>query len=181
MAFLIYKKTTASGRARYEQLQPLRLGGRDGLIARHVRTVPSDDCASWHLDTAALLKLAGRDAAAEGLTVLFDIGGPQATNVCLYELFQVHGSCRDTVTELALDLYIVVDREIGAAVPAFLREFEVPVPDQPRRLAEILTLSGGPGGGDWKWGAPSLQLGAMIVPGRRQHTNGSPALAATRP
>jgi hypothetical protein len=30
-------------------------------------------------------------------------------------------------------------------------------------LGEMLALTGGPGGGDWKWDATSLQLGATVV------------------
>jgi molybdate transport system substrate-binding protein len=36
------------------------------------------------------------------------------------------------------------------------------VPDKPRLLGETLALTGGPGGGDWKWAATSLQLGATV-------------------
>jgi hypothetical protein len=38
MAFLIYKKTSDGKTVRYyEKIQPIKLSGRDGLIARHVR------------------------------------------------------------------------------------------------------------------------------------------------
>ena len=42
MAFLIYKKYGNAETIRYEQLQLLRLGGRDGLIAQHVKTLTGD-------------------------------------------------------------------------------------------------------------------------------------------
>ena len=59
MAFLIYKKTDAGTNIRYERIKPLKLGGSDGLIARHVKSLPADQTASWKLDAAGLLRLAG--------------------------------------------------------------------------------------------------------------------------
>ena len=57
MAFLIYKKTAAGTTLRYERIRPLKLGGRDGAIARHVKSLSVEQGASWRLDAAALLKL----------------------------------------------------------------------------------------------------------------------------
>ena len=47
MAFLIYKKYGNAETIRYEKLQPLKLGGRDGLIAKHVKTLTGDQTRSW--------------------------------------------------------------------------------------------------------------------------------------
>ena len=172
MAFLTYKKTVAGGNASYEQLKPLKLGGRDGLIARHVQTLSDEDARSWKLDAAALLKLAGQESA--GTAVLFDVAGRGATSVCLYELVKVHGSCRDTSTQLALDMTVVVDQEIGDDAPAYAKQFEIILAEKPRVLGETLSLSGGPGGGDWKWGTPPMQLGATIVHAHHGPGSGEP-------
>jgi hypothetical protein len=178
MAFLTYKKTVAGGNASYEQLQPLKLGGRDGLIARHVKTLPDEEQRSWKLDVPSLLKLAGV-GAAEKTAVLFDVAGKESTSVCLYELRTIHGSCRDTSTQLALDFAVVVDQEIGDDAPAYVQKFDIPVPDRPRLLGETLSLSGGPGGGDWKWGTPPMQLGATIVQAQHGHGSGEPCPKCT--
>src|SRR5271167_1737407 len=108
MAFLIYKKYANAETIRYEKLQPLKLGGRDGLIAQHVKTLAADKTPSWKLSAAGLLKLAGFAGAVDELAVLFDVTGKDATNVCLYELSRIHGSCADTSTQLALDFAVVV-------------------------------------------------------------------------
>ena len=172
MAFLTYKKTIAGTTVRYEQLKPLKFGGRDGLIAKHVKTLSDEEARSWKLEAAALLQLAGLDT--DGVTVLFDVAGKDATSVCLYELVKVHGSCRDTSTQLALDMTVVVDKEIGDDAVAFAKNFEIPVPEKPRQLGETLSLSGGPGGGDWKWGTLPMQLGATIVHAQHRHGSGEP-------
>ena len=168
MAFLTYKKTVTGDTAAYEQLKPLKLGGRDGLIAKHVQTLSDDASRSWKLHAAELLKLAGLDAAKTA--VLFDVAGKDATSVCLYELVKIHGSCRDTSTQIALDMTVVVDDEIGDDSPAFAKKFEIIMAAKPRQLGETLSLSGGPGGGDWKWGTPPMQLGATVV--HAQHHGG---------
>ena len=168
MAFLTYKKSVTGGKAGYEQLKPLKLGGRDGLIAKHVKTLSDEDARSWKLDAAALLQLAGQESA--DTAVLFDVAGRDATSVCLYELVKVHGSCRDTSTQLALDMTVVVDQEIGDDAPAYAKKFEIIPAEKPRILGETLSLSGGPGGGDWKWGTLPMQLGATVV--HAQHHGG---------
>jgi hypothetical protein len=174
MAFLIYKKYGNAETVRYERLQPLRLGGRDGLIAQHVKTLPADKTVSWKLGVGGVLKLAGIAGAADEFTVMFDVAGPDATNVCLYELVRIHGSCADTSTQLALDFSVVVDQEMGDQAVAYAKNFEIPVPEKPRLLGETLALSGGPGGGDWKWAGTSLQLGATVVQAQHGHGSGEP-------
>lgn len=169
MGFLIYKRTTANGSTRYAKLKPLKLGGRDGLIARHVKSLPSAKTQSWKLDAASLLKLAGQEDADS--VVLFDVAGRDATNVCLYELTRIHGSCRDTSTQLALDLSVLIDREVGENAAQVAQDFEINTGAKPKSLGETLSLTGGPGGGDWKWGTSALQIGATVV---KAHHNGPP-------
>jgi hypothetical protein len=165
MPFLIYKKTNAGKNIRYERMKPLRLGGREGLIARHVIAMPSGQTESWKLDAAGLLKLAG--VAGENLGVLFDAAGHDATAVCFYELTRLQGSCSDTRTNLALDFNVLLDRKLDNSESAAAPAFEAPVPAMPKKLGEMLSLTGGPGGGDWKWGEAALQIGATVVQPRR--------------
>jgi hypothetical protein len=165
MGFLIYKKTTAGNNIRYERMKPLKLGGRDGLLARHVMAMPPDQTASWKLDAVALLKLDG--IAGENLGVLFDASGRDATAVCFYELTRLHGSCRDTSTNLALDFNVLLDRKQEKSEPVAASAFEASATAMPKRLGEMLSLTGGPGGGDWKWSESALQIGAAVVQPRR--------------
>jgi hypothetical protein len=174
MAFLTYKKTVIDGIAGYEQLSPLKFGGRDGLIARHVQSLPEAAHRSWQLDPAELLMLAGVDTGADNIAVLFDVTGNDSTSVCLYELLKIHGSCRDTSTQLALDFAVILDQEIDDDAPAYAKKFQVAIPPKPRLLGETLSLSGGPGGGDWKWGTLPMQLGATIVQAQSSHGSGAP-------
>jgi len=161
MAFLIYKKTEAGTDVRYERVQPLKLGGRDGLIARHVRSLPAEQSASWKLDVATLLK----EARCEGdhLTVLFNAAGGDTTAACFYELTRIQGSCRETRTNMALDFDVVLDRQLAEPRPDFAAAFEAPLAAPPKKLSEMLALTGGPDGGDWKWGGSALQIGATVV------------------
>ena len=161
MAFLIYRKTAARTNVRYERVRPLRLGGPDGLIARHVKSLPADEITSWKLEVAGLLKLAGCED--DHFTVLFNAVGGDSTAVCLYELTRIHGCCRDTSTNLALDFNVVLDRKLSESQPDFAAAFEAPLAATPKKLSEMLALTGGPDGGDWKWGGSALQIGATVV------------------
>ena len=179
MAFLIYKKLANAETVRYDKLKPLKLGGGDGLIAKHVKTLTADQTRSWKLGASALLKLAGFAGAQDELAVLFDVTGKDTTNVCLYELSRIHGSCAETSTQLALDFIVVVDQEIGDNVATYAQSFQLPLPEKPRLLGETLALSGGPGGGDWKWVGTSLQLGATVVQAHHGHGTGKPCPSCT--
>jgi hypothetical protein len=169
MAFLIYKKIDAGTNIRYERIKPLKLGGSDGLIARHVKSLPPDQTASWKLDAARLLSLSG--IAGENLGVLFNASSRDANAICFYELTCLHGSCRDTSTNLALDFNVVLDRELDESKTDFAAAFEAPLAAKQKKLGEILALTGGPHGGDWKWGKPCLQIGATVV---QPHHTGAP-------
>lgn len=161
MGFLIYKKTDAGSSVRYEKVKSLRLAGREGLIAKHVKTLPDNETQSWKLSASKLLEAAGLDASSHA--VLFDVTEKNATNVCLYELKRIHGSCQDMTTQLALDFSVLLDEEVGAGAEARAAKFEFTPSAKPKVLGEMLALSGGPGGGDWKWDAPAMQLGATVV------------------
>ena len=174
MAFIIYKKYGNAETVRYESFKPVKLGGADGLIAQHVKTLGSEQTRSWKLGATSLLKMAGFDGAIDELAILFDVAGHDATNVCLYELTRIHGSCLDTSTQLALDFIVVVDQEIGDNAATYAKAFEIPVPEKPRQLGETLALTGGPGGGDWKWAGTALQLGATVVQAQPGHGTGEP-------
>jgi hypothetical protein len=173
MAFLIYKKTITEENLRFERVTPLKLSGTDGLIARHVRTLPADETSSWKLETAALLKLAGCEGGE--FCVLFDMTGGDGATVCFYELTRIHGSCRDTSTNLALDFNVVLDRELDESKPDFGAVFEAPVAAAPKKLGEMLAVTGGPGGGDWKWGNSAVQLGATVFQPQYGHRPGGGA------
>jgi len=174
MGFLIYKKYANAESVSYELLKPLRLAGSDGLIAQHVKTLKPEQTPSWKLGATGLLKLAGFAAAFDEYAVLFDVAGRDATNVCLYELTRIHGSSRDMSTQLALDFTVVLDKEFGEGAADYVKKFEIPLPERPRQLGETLALTGGPGGGDWKWAGTSLQLGATVVQAQHGHSTGEP-------
>ncbi|HLP75475.1 MAG TPA: hypothetical protein VK327_01045 [Candidatus Paceibacterota bacterium] len=178
MPFLIYKQSTAGNGIRYERWKPLKLSGKDGIIARHVKTLRGDEPQSWKLGVPEVLALAGAGADAGGFTVLFEVSGEDATSVCLYELIRIHGSCRDSSTQLALDFQVVVDQEIDGDAADYAKAFEVSPPSRPKKLGETLALTGGPGGGDWKWGKPAMNLGATVVQGHGHH-NGPPCASCT--
>jgi len=179
MAFLIYKKYPNAETVRYERLQPLKLSGSDGLIARHIKTLAEANTRSWKLGVGTVLKLAGFPAAVDEFTVLFEVTG-QESNVCLYELTRIHGSCLDASTQLALDFAVVVDQQISGDPAAYAQKFEIPLPEKPRLLGETLALSGGPAGGDWKWVGTSLQLGATVVQAQHHgHGGGEPCPSCT--
>jgi hypothetical protein len=166
MAFLMYRRTLEGNRIRYELEGPLRLSGVDGLIARHVGSLPAAEHASWKLDAPGLLSLALSTPVPDGLVVLFDITDRHGRGLCLYELKSIHGSCRDTTTQLAMDFNILVDQEPGGDAVQHGRAFLVAADGERKQLGEMMALSGGPGGGVWRWMNPGMNIGATVVRGQ---------------
>ncbi len=164
MAFLIYKKSLAGANIRYERLESLKLGGREGWIARHVKSLPGGETGSWNLTPATMLQRAGFASDNGESTIIFEATGRDATSICLYELIRIHGSCRDSSTQLALDFDILVDQNFSGNLAEYSRQFEILAGHKPKVLGETLALSGGPSGGDWKWTESAVNLGVTVVP-----------------
>jgi len=63
MAFMIYKKSSDGKTIHYEKIKPLKLSGRDGLIARHAQTTSRGFTASPrhpHTTGAGFFRRCGR-------------------------------------------------------------------------------------------------------------------------
>jgi hypothetical protein len=162
MSFVLYKHQTSGDTIHYERFQPIKVGGTSGPLARHVRWLPGDAVdKGWEIDPARLVRLAG--IADEGLAVLFEVNSGQAGAVCLYRLHRVCGVARDRKTHLSLDFEVLVDQVVSVPPDEFKRSFSLPAVQIGKRLCEVLQLGGGPDGGDWRWEAPAMKLGATLV------------------
>jgi hypothetical protein len=117
----------------------------------------------WELDSPTLVQLAGVSVNGDPFAVLFEVTGGETGAVSLYRLHRLCGVARDRMTHLSLDFEVLVDEMINAPPDDFKRAFTLPSNFRGKCLREILQLSGGPGGGDWKWEAPAMKLGATLV------------------
>ena len=164
MPFLLYRCTPDGDRIRYEKLQSLKLGGAAGPVARHVKSLQGDAAEEgWELAPDSLAQLAGSPVPGDELAILFEVATGEPNAVCLYRLHRLCGVARDRKTHLSLDFEVLVDGAVGVAADEFTRAFTLPANHVGKRLREILQLSGGPDGGDWKWEAPAMKLGATLV------------------
>jgi len=164
MAFLIYKRLSAGDFIRYERLRPLKLAGPTGPVAQFVKTLQTATVAQgWSLSVEAVLCLAGFTEDANELVVVFDLLPNEADAVCLYHLREIHGVANERTTHLSLDFELLVDGAVKVPALLFKSAFRIPAGQPAKRLREILMLSGGPGGGDWKWETPAMNLGATVV------------------
>lgn len=164
MPFLIYRRQASGADLIYDQPRLVKLGGTSGPIARFVQTLKGDKAESgWELDAAALAQLAGVSDDDGKCAVLFEVASVKSDGVCLYELKQLCGVARDRRTHLSLDFEVLVDEVVDVPPDDFRHAFTIPGAKPKKRLREILQLSGGPDGGDWKWETPAMNLGATLV------------------
>ncbi len=164
MAFLVYKRLTAGDSIRYERLRPLKLAGAAGAVAQFVKTLPPATAAQgWSLPVETLIQLAGITEDSTQLAVLFDLSPAEVDAVCLYRLLEIHGVAKEQTTHLSLDFELLTDAAIKVPALLFKAAFQIPAAQPRKMLREILMLSGGPGGGTWKWETPAMNLGATVV------------------
>ena len=164
MPFLIYKRLPSGDSIRYERLQSSKVGGAPGPIACFLKTLKGDAAEEgWELEPLTLAQFAGVTANGDGLAVLFEVPAGAPGAVCLYQLHRLCGVAHDRKTNLSLDFEVLVDEVVSTPLEDFKRAFTIPATKSGKRLREILQLSGGPGGGDWKWETPAMNLGATVV------------------
>jgi len=164
MPFLIYKRLPSGDSIRYERQQTFKVGGATGPIARFLKTLKGDAAEkSWELEPLTLVQFAGITANGDELAVLFEVKAGTPDAVCLYQLHRLCGVARDRKTNLSLDFEVLVDEVVSTPPEEFKRAFTIPAAKSGKCLREVLQLSGGPGGGDWKWENPAMNLGATLV------------------
>jgi len=164
MPFLLYRLQPSPRAVHYTRLHPLKLGGPLGPIARFVESLEGEAAErGWVLPPQMLALETHGLPDSENIAVLFELSGGQPGAVCLYRLHRVNGVSRDRTTHLSLDFEVLVDEVVSASADEFKRSFALPAHRAGKRLREILQLSGGPGGGDWRWEPPAMNLGATLV------------------
>ncbi len=164
MPFLLYRLQPSPGAVRFDRLHPLKLGGPSGPIARFVGSLQAEAAErGWDLPLQTLTLEGQCLPDSDNVAVLFELSGGQPGAVCLYRLHRVNGVSRDRTTHLSLDFEVLVDEVVGTSMDGFKRSFALPAEPAGKRLREILQLSGGPGGGDWRWEPPAMNLGATLV------------------
>lgn len=164
MAFRIYNRTPVLGGYRYQRQGAIKLAGPSGVIARYVGGLSSKQTdGGWKIPGADLPRLAGTPASSGNPVVLMDLGSSEPQAVCLYELMNICGSSRDTTTHLVLEFVVLIDEAVAGSPEDYRLDFTVPVSRPKRVLNETLLLSGGTGGGTWRWGAPMMNIGATLV------------------
>ena len=164
MPFLLYKRQVSGDSIRYERLQALKLGGVSGPIASFVGSLRGDAAkAGWEVPPLSLARPAGATGGGDDLVVLFEVATGEPGVLCFYQLRRLRGVARGRQTHLSLDFEVLVDEVVGAPPEDLKRAFALPASHRGKRLREILQLSGGPDGGDWKWEIPAMNLGATVV------------------
>ena len=164
MGFMIYTCRHAGDALRYEQVQSLNLGGTNGAIAQFVKTLPPERrYENWKLTPEEVVEFSGFPGAGYDLAVLLDMVPRDPSAVCLYQLEEIRGGFQGRSTQIALDLTVLLDTVVSKGASEFKSAFTAPPASSRKRLLELLVLSGGPEGGDWRWGSAPMNLGAAVL------------------
>jgi hypothetical protein len=160
MGFLVCtSRPYEANRFAIKPLQPLLLGGRNGLFAKLLPGL-ANESSEWKLSPEMLLSIAGFTGTE---MILFDLTPQNPASVDYYELRGIQGRTMSLVTNALFQFKVVC----GGARARFAGgvDGELIVPDwsrQPTRY-EQLQLDGGTRGGAWSWSEPSNAMSATLL------------------
>ena len=158
MSFVIVTLDNISKPSKASHFRPLRLGGSDGLVAKHVRKLGSSAETPWHLSEAEVVELAGFDSKTDA--VFFRSGvGTDGVTVDFCRLASLHGVCASDRTDLVCHFSQITARP--------LEDNAWSVEELKRgMLCESISLNGGISRGKWQWTDSPMSLGAAVVGGK---------------
>jgi hypothetical protein len=160
MGFLIgHIQSLEDGRASIGPLRPLTLGGRQGLLARHLPAVAKNGDGNWSLTARELLRMEDTEIADDA-HVLFELasGAGQKSLLCLVD---VCGRTMSMVTDALFHFKVLarIESQAGGA-PGHLvvKHWR----DGAHRY-EQMRLEGGLVGGTWAWSESPQAIGATVL------------------
>ncbi len=148
-------KGTSLGNGTLTRLEPLRLSGEDGLIARYIATLQPEHTSRWRLDASGFL-LAIREP--DGLLLFRPSQSPGMDGEEYYHIRWLQGTCEEKQTDIVLEYIPRLLRFIGADTYEI-----IPAEERSPFLCEAISLSGGTRGGTWRWMPPPIKIGAVVV------------------
>lgn len=138
---------------RFTFIEPLRMGGSQGIIAQHIALLQSDyNRIRWLASAQELLKLKPIENAD---TIVFTNTGDAHL---FYFLESIVGISSEDETELVLRMRVMKGSQ--DADGTIIAEAS---PESQRVLCESMILTGGYRRGTWKWCEPPMGIGAAIV------------------
>lgn len=164
MPFIVYKYHVKDSTIYFERLRAIGLSGPQGAVAKFVKSLPADEVEEgWQMAPDTLIRLGGVSDTEGNMAVLFEVSTGDPNSLCLYRLHRLCGLTRDLKTHLSLEFEVLLDESVGMEASDLRRAFSRPTQPPGKRLCEVLQLGGGLGGGQWKWEAPAMNLGATLV------------------
>jgi len=158
MSFVLVTLDEKSNPPQATHFRPLRLGGKEGLVAKHVGKLGAAAETPWHLSEAELVDLAGGDRASEA--VFFrSADGSDGESVGFCRLASLHGISTSDRTDLVCHFTQITAKPLENnvwSVKALKRG----------TLCESISLSGGITRGKWQWTDSPMSLGAAVVGGK---------------
>jgi len=158
MSFVLVKIDEQSNPTTATQFRPLRLGGPDGLVAKHVGKLGQAAESPWHLSEAEVVALAGADTSSDA--VFFRSGGDsEGDSIGFCRLESLHGISTSDRTDLVChfsQLSATPQEDATWTIEASKRGM----------LCESISLSGGISRGKWQWTDSPMSLGAAVVGGK---------------
>ena len=141
-------------------LRALVLGGKNGLLARHLPALANDDDGKWSLTAQELLKFENA-ANPENACILFELTPRSGEQKSYLLTVDVSGSTMSLVTDALFHFKVLalIEGNTGGAPDCFVVKNWRNGADR----YEQMRLDGGFVGGNWAWSQPPLAVEATIL------------------
>ncbi len=161
MAFWLYSKNGS----RFERKQPIKLTGKEGLLARFLtRNRDVETPFAWELRPADIIQLIDGDLNVENHAILIDMLPEALAQVSLYRLTSVQGASEYDESDLVLACKMLYQGKCNSTASDFKECFLCETSESDRQMVEALRLTGGVATGTYLWAKPKMDIGAAICP-----------------
>lgn len=159
MSFYHYRKFDN----RCVRVDPVRLTGNDGVLARHLTGHKEADTPyAWRLGNEELIRLVDPSLDPLSNIIVLDLLPESFFEACLYQVTTIQGCSEIDSSDVVLACQVLYQGEIDQHSETFKRDFEAQPPGAHRQLLEAMRLTGGTSEGNYFWSSPKMDIGAAV-------------------
>jgi len=156
MSFVLVQLDNSAKPQLATNFRPLRLGGTNGIVANHVKSLGSIAESAWHLLESDVVAFGGGTTGTDAVFFRPAQDAQPDGSIEFYRLESLHGICTSDRTDLVCHFSSIL------AHPGDGTAWTL-TPSLKGTLCESVSLSGGLSTGHWQWTDSPMSLGAAVV------------------
>lgn len=161
MAFWLYSHSNDT----YKREQPVKLTGKNGLIASYLQSNAGEDTPfAWQLDKADIIRLIDPQLDPTQHELVIDMLPESFTEVSLLRVTTLRGVSEFDESDMVMACKILQQGRTPCTAETFKASFKRTTIPSSRQSVEAFHLTGGVATGTYYWSKPKMDIGAAICP-----------------